>query len=258
VSDRQSFGSTADADSPGPLTVVVDGVEVTYRTRIGGSRSLKRLLVGRHPEESVQEVRALKGVSFTVHEGESVGLVGDNGSGKTTLLRTIAGLLRITEGEILVRSTPVLLGVAAALEPELSGRRNVFLGATALGMSRADIEARFDDIVGFSGIGSAIERPLRTYSSGMMARLRFAIATATTPDILLVDEALAVGDASFKQRSEERMRELLERAGTIFLVSHNLAEVERVCQRAIWLEDGIIRKDGPTDAVLEAYRSSRT
>jgi teichoic acid transport system ATP-binding protein len=256
VHDRRTSRSTGDADALRSPTVVVDGVAVTYRTRISGTRSLKRSLVGGHREESIQQVQALKGVSFTVHEGESVGLVGDNGSGKTTLLRTIAGLLRVTDGEVRVRSMPVLLGVAAALEPELSGRRNVFLGATALGMSRADIEALFDDIVGFSGIGPAIERPLRTYSSGMMARLRFAIATATTPDILLIDEALAVGDLSFKQRSQERMRELLERASTIFLVSHNLTEVEHVCQRVVWLEDGIVRKDGPTGAVLDAYRSS--
>lgn len=256
MSDTPRTPVEAASTAAAPLTVAIDRVGVTYRTRISGTRSIKRTIVGSHREESVQRVRALKGISFTVHEGESVGLVGDNGSGKTTLLRTIAGLLRVTDGEVRVRSIPVLLGVAAALEPELSGRRNVYLGGTALGMSRAQIEAQFDDIVDFSGIGHAIERPLRTYSSGMMARLRFAIATATTPDILLVDEALAVGDLSFKQRSEARMKQLLERAGTIFLVSHNLAELERVCQRAIWLEDGIVRKDGAVAEVLNAYRSA--
>lgn len=257
MSDASNRHTATTPASDAPLTVSVQHAGVTYEVRTRSVRSLKRVLVGGRRDTPGRQVRALDRVSFTAREGESIGLVGDNGSGKTTLLRTMAGLLRVTEGAVRVRSVPVLLGVAAALEPELSGRRNVYLGGTALGMSRAHIDERFDDIVDFSGVGEAIDRPFRTYSSGMMARLRFSIATATTPDILLIDEALAVGDASFKQRSERRMMELLERAGTIFFVSHNHAEIRRVCTRAIWLDAGAIRADGPSDDVIAAYRAAR-
>jgi teichoic acid transport system ATP-binding protein len=199
-------------------------------------------------------VSALRGVSLVAHEGESIGIVGRNGSGKSTLLRTIAGLTVPTRGRVLADGTPVLLGVSAALMPNLSGQRNVILGGLAMGLTRDEVEARFDDVVELAGIGPAIHRPMRTYSSGMSARLSFAIATAARPHVLLVDEALNTGDAEFRDRSQDRMQELQASAGTVFLVSHSLTTVTRTCNRALWIDSGLLRVDGPAEPVVHAYR----
>jgi teichoic acid transport system ATP-binding protein len=232
-------------------------VAVTYQVYTERSAPTLKALVARGVRSrATQEVRAVRGVSFDVHEGEAIGLIGPNGSGKSTLLRAVAGLLRTTAGEIRVRSMPVLLGVGAALEPELSGRRNVVLGGTALGMSRDEVAARFDDIVDFAGVREFIDLPLKAFSSGMAARLRFSIASALQPDVLMIDEALSVGDAEFRRRSRERMRELISKAGVIFLVSHSLQQVLEVCDRVIWLEKGVVARDGPAAEVVAAYRDA--
>jgi teichoic acid transport system ATP-binding protein len=215
--------------------------------------TLKRFMSKRGRSRTPRTVRAVDDVSFELKEGEALGLIGRNGAGKTTLLRGVAGLLPLTGGRVLARSEPVLLGVGAALHPELSGRRNVFLGATALGMSRVEVDERLEEIVTFAGVEDFVDMPLRAYSSGMMARLRFAIASAVEPDILLIDEALNVGDRAFRKRSQERMEELLDRAGAIVLVSHSLSSVRDICTRVIWLDRGKVVLDGLPDDVISAY-----
>ncbi len=198
-------------------------------------------------------IHAIKGVSFDVHAGEAVGVIGSNGSGKSTLLTAIAGGLPIADGEILASDEAKLLGVGETLMPATTGIRNIRLGCLALGMSPADVDANIDDIAEFTQLGEALDRPMRTYSSGMRARLQFAIATSVRPRILLVDEALAVGDRSFKRRSLQRMNSLLADAGALMLVSHNLNELDRQCTRGLWIEDGLLRADGPIGDVIEEY-----
>lgn len=253
---------TATAVPPPPErgrpTVVVSGVEVDYRVYATGKRTEEapRLLRRRSGLRRTQVVHALRGVSLVAHEGEAIGIVGANGSGKSTLLRVVAGLTRPTRGTVHAAGEPALLGVGAALLRDLSGERNVVLGGLALGMTRAQVEARYDSIVEFAGIGEFIELPMRTYSSGMSARLRFAIAAARTSSVLLIDEALAVGDAEFARRSEARIAQLRAEAGTVILVSHQLGSITATCQRVLWLDRGRVRMDGPTDEVVAAYRAA--
>jgi teichoic acid transport system ATP-binding protein len=201
-------------------------------------------------------VHAVKGVSFTAYQGEAVGLIGSNGSGKSTLLRAVAGLLPTDRGRIYTAGQPSLLGVNAALFQDLSGERNVVLGCLAMGMNVAEVKQRTPEIIEFSGInerGDFSSLPMKTYSSGMGARLKFSIAAARSHDVLMIDEALATGDALFRRKSEDRVRELREGAGTVFLVSHSLSSIRDTCTRVIWLESGLIRMDGPTDEVTAAY-----
>jgi teichoic acid transport system ATP-binding protein len=201
-------------------------------------------------------IHAVRGVEFDVYEGESVGIVGSNGSGKSTLLRTVAGLLPATGGDVFVRSLPALLGVNAVLRPLMTGRRNVQIGLLAQGLRHEEAEALMDDVIAFAELDDFIDLPMNTYSSGMRARLHFAIATAIAPEILLIDEALAVGDRHFREKSAQRLDEHRSEAGTMLLVSHNLGEIRRSCQRTIWIEQGVIREDGPTEDVLRAYEAS--
>ena len=239
-------------------TVVVQDVEVEYRVYATGRRTeeAQRLLRRGSGLRRTQVVHALRGVSLVAHEGEALGIIGANGSGKSTLLRVVAGLVRPTRGTVRADGDPALLGVGAALLKDLSGERNVLLGGLALGMTRAQVQERYDDIVAFAGIGEFIDLPMRTYSSGMSARLRFAIAAARTSSVLLVDEALAVGDAEFARRSEARIAQLREQAGTVVLVSHQLGSITATCDRVVWLDRGRVRMDGPTDEVVAAYRAS--
>jgi len=241
--------------STAPLTIRVRDVHVDYEVYEDRRAALRQRLVTRQGTGR-SLVHALKGVSFDVAEGEAVGIVGSNGSGKSTLLAALAGLITPTSGEILVAEEPKLLGVGATLIPSASGYRNIRLGCLALGMSRAEIDERIDEIVEFTELGEAIQRPLRTYSSGMRARLHFAIATSVKPRILLIDEALAVGDRAFRAKSQQRIQELLDAAGTLLLVSHSLDEIRKQCNRVIWLEQGLIKADGPVDTVLEEYAAS--
>ncbi|MGN6686354.1 MAG: ABC transporter ATP-binding protein [Actinomycetales bacterium] len=243
-----------------PPTVVVDDVHVVYRvygsgTGKGNAANAFRRILRRQNAPTLREVHAVKGVSFTAYEGEAIGLIGRNGSGKSTLLRAIAGLLPPERGTVWTRGKASLLGVNAALMNDLSGERNVELGCLAMGMTPQQVKDSYEDIVDFAGIGDFISLPMRTYSSGMGARLRFAIAAAQSHDVLLIDEALATGDAEFRQKSERRIAELREEAGTVFLVSHSLAVVRETCDRAIWLEDGRMLMDGPADDVVDAYEA---
>ncbi|PYF99393.1 teichoic acid transport system ATP-binding protein [Georgenia satyanarayanai] len=223
-----------------------------------GNASLKRLLKGRGSIGGVREVHAVKDVSFVAYHGESIGIVGRNGSGKSTLLRALAGLIPPTNGEIYTAGTPALLGVNAVLMRELSGERNVMIGGQALGLTPKQVREKMDDIVSFAGVEDYIDLPMKAYSSGMAARLRFAISTAAVPDILMIDEALATGDAEFQARSRERVAEIREAAGTVFLVSHSDSTVRAMCDRALWLDKGRLVMDGPANEVCDAYQAARS
>jgi teichoic acid transport system ATP-binding protein len=234
-------------------TVVVDGIHVVYKVKADRSRTAPRSRLISGGPSRMKEVHAVRGVSFVAYEGESVGLLGRNGSGKSTLLRVIAGLHPPTKGIVYADGQPTLLGVGAALMPELSGARNIRLGGLAMGLTTKEVEEGFDAVVEFSGLGEFIDNPLSTYSSGMGARLRFAIATARTPPVLLVDEALATGDAAFRKKSEDRIRKLRDEAGTIFVVSHSLPSILESCTRAIWMDQGQIMADGDVEEVADLY-----
>jgi teichoic acid transport system ATP-binding protein len=238
-----------------PTAVVAERAGVAYELYVERQRSIRRLLSGEIRERQRQTIDAMSDVSFTAAVGESIGVIGHNGSGKSTLLRTIGGLVGATTGAVRVRSTPVLLDVRAALEPSLSARQNVMLGGAALRIPREELHSRVDEIIAFAGVEEFADVPLRAFSSGMRARLQFAIATARTPKILLIDEALSVGDAEFRGRSNARMREVIQRAGTIFLVSHSMRAVLEVCERVLWMDHGRLVADGPSGAVIDAYHS---
>ena len=198
-------------------------------------------------------IEAVNGVSFETHRGEAIGVIGSNGSGKSTLLSALAGLIKPTSGEILVSCEPKLLGVGAVLLNGATGIRNIRLGCLALGMSSDELDDRVAEIVEFTGLGEAIDRPLKTYSAGMRARLHFAISTAVQPEILLIDEALSVGDKEFRKKSRAKIESLLANAGTLFLVSHSTNEIQRLCTRGLWLEKGKILADGPVGDVVAEY-----
>jgi teichoic acid transport system ATP-binding protein len=238
--------------------VIVDDVHVEYKVlatgkRVKGAEAQRGVLKRGRKTTSVH---ALKGVSFTAYEGENIGIIGSNGSGKSTLMRSIVGLTPTSRGSIYATARPAMLGVGAALLRDLSGGRNVMLGGLALGMSAAEIEEQYDTIVDFSGIRDFIDYPMRTYSSGMTARLKFAIATARTHEILIVDEALGVGDRDFRKRSEDRIREIRDAAGTVFLVSHSMKSIRDTCDRVIWIEKGVLMMDGDPKDVIDAYGDS--
>jgi teichoic acid transport system ATP-binding protein len=240
----------------GKPTVVAKDVHVDYRSYSSGKAvGNERYLLRR--QRGVRTVHALRGLSFVVREGESIGVIGRNGSGKSTLMRAIAGLITPTRGAVYAQERPALLGVNAALMPELPGSKNVIIGGLALGMSRSEIESRYEDIVDFSGVREFIDLPMKTYSSGMAARLRFAIAISRDHQILLVDEALSVGDKEFQAKSEARIRELREQAGCVFLVSHSMPSIRNTCTRALWIDGGVLRMDGLPEDVIAAYESSR-
>ncbi|WP_418275972.1 ABC transporter ATP-binding protein [Isoptericola jiangsuensis] len=243
------------------VTVAVQDVHVRYRVastdaterrrRRHALGRVARTVLGNDPKVIV---RALSGISFVAHSGEQVGIVGQNGSGKSTLLRIIAGLETPARGRVLAESTPVLIGVNAALVPDLSGEENIRLGCLAMGLTPTQADAATPEVTELAGLGKAIYLPMKTYSSGMGARLRFAIAAAANPHILLIDEALSTGDAAFKERSDARMQSLRAGAGTVFLVSHAAQTIEESCTRAIWLNYGRLVLDGPADDVALRYR----
>jgi len=240
--------------------VVVDDLHVVYRVygAGGGDRgtaatTLMRLL-RKQRRPSIREVHAIRGISFVAYRGDAVGVIGRNGSGKSTLLRAIAGLLPAEQGAVYTDGHGALLGVNAALLDDLTGEKNVTLGCLAMGMTRQETRENYPKIVEFSGVGDFVGLPMRAYSTGMGSRLRFAIASAKSHDILLVDEALATGDAEFRTKSHRRIDELRAQAGTVFLVAHNLGEIEATCNRVIWMEKGqIVRAGEDVPGIIDAY-----
>ncbi len=251
-------GTRTDAieNAPRPM-IVADNVHVNYRVYASGKKmstresltSLRSFRGGR----DLQTVPALRGVSFTATEGESIGVVGHNGSGKSTLFRAMTGLIPPSEGAIYARDRPVLLGVNAALVPELSGENNIRLGLLAMGFSPEEAAARVDEIADFAELNDFIYHPMRTYSSGMGARLKFAIASAKAHSILLIDEALAVGDRRFRTKSEKRINELRDSAGLVMIVSHSVGSLKQTCERVLWVHKGELIADGPADDVIAEY-----
>ncbi len=241
-------------------TVICDDLHVVYRV-VGSSSSgspglaLRRMLKRQSTSTVFRKVHAVRGVSFVAREGDAIALIGRNGSGKSTLLRAIAGLLPAEDGAVYTSGRPSLLGVNAALMRDLPGEENILLGAMAMGMTREQALARREWIVEFADLGDFISLPMTAYSSGMAARLRFAIAASTGHEILMIDEALATGDAEFRRRSERRIMELRADAGTVFLVSHSLGVVRMTCNRAIWLEKGRVVMDGEANEVVDAYEA---
>lgn len=258
---QQQSRHEVPAAEPRP-TVIVDRLNIVYRvhgagTGRGSATSALNRIVNRKIGPTMREIHAVKGVSFETAEGDSIGVIGRNGSGKSTLLAAIAGLLPPESGKVYTHGQPTLLGVNAALLKDLTGERNIQLGCLAMGMSKEQAMAARDGIVEFSGLKEDfISLPMRTYSSGMSARLRFSIAAAKSHDVLLIDEALATGDVEFQRRSEARIKELRQEAGTVFLVSHSHGVIRETCNRSIWMDAGIIKMDGPTDEVLDAYEAS--
>jgi teichoic acid transport system ATP-binding protein len=239
--------------STAELAVSVQHVDIKYKVYEEQFFSAREMFARGLRSRQSTTVHAVKDVSFDVRVGEAVGIIGSNGSGKSTLLRAIGGLQSLSAGRILIRGESQLLGVSAALKPQLSGYRNVMLGGLSMGLDRDSIAGQMDEIVEFSGLGDAMGRPLKTYSSGMRARLAFSIATLRIPEVLLIDEALAVGDKDFREKSLQRLREIRDEAGTILLVTHNLNEIRQTCSRAIWLSDGVVRADGDVETVIDQY-----
>jgi teichoic acid transport system ATP-binding protein len=265
--DVEGYSHDVDSAPPGlgDPSIVVDDLHVIYRiyggrrgTGGGPAPSWARRLLNRSSGHvgAVTEIPAIRGISFMARHGESIGVVGRNGSGKSTLLRAIGGLIPPTRGAVYVSGEPSLLGVNAVLMSELSGERNIMIGGLALGLTPAQVRERFEDIVEFAGIGEFVNLPMKAYSSGMGARLRFAISSAATPEVLMIDEALATGDAEFRAKSKDRIDAIRENAGTIFLVSHSLASVQGMCSRALWIDKGILKMDGPAAEVCAAYRAA--
>ena len=239
-----------------PPAVLVSGVGVTYRSYVERVPTVRRL-VARRRLRMATTVVALDEVSFEVRKGETFGLVGDNGAGKSTLLRVIARTMRPDSGVVTVLGeTSTLLQLGAGFNLELSGRRNVYLSGLAHGLRKAEITRLFDDIVEYAGLVEAIDRPLKSYSSGMVSRLAFSISMHLLPDILLLDEVLAVGDAGFRDKSLAAMRDLLVRGGTVIVASHSLQMVVEMCDRVLWLERGRVRGLDRAETVVEAYRQA--
>ena len=237
--------------------VVVDNAHIVYKVLASGKRATNNLIGGGlfSKKMEVREVHAVKGVSFTVYEGDSIGIIGTNGSGKSSLMRAVAGLTPLSKGAIYATARPSLLGVGAALLPNLSGEKNIVLGGLAMGFDNQEVNSKVQSITEFAGIEEFVQYPMRTYSSGMSARLRFAIAASKDHDILIIDEALAVGDQKFRNRAEQRMREMHENAGTVFVVSHSMKSILDTCTRVIWLERGELRMDGDPQVVIDAYNA---
>lgn len=201
-------------------------------------------------------VRALSAINLRVNPGEAIGLVGHNGSGKSTLLRVIAGLLRPTEGSVLVGHMPRLLGVNAALNQRLTGKQNIEVGCLALGLSKAEAREQAQNVAAFSELGDFLDLPVLSYSSGMRQRLAFSISAVVSPEIVLVDEALAVGDWSFKQKCLERLGAIRDNAGVVLIASHAMNEIVETCGRVVWLHQGEIVMDGEPPEVIDAYKGS--
>ena len=235
--------------------ISVEHVSVTYRTTYERRPTLKRRLAQlKRRRRVVREVEALRDVSFAVPHGTVLGVVGMNGAGKSTLMRTIAGILPPTHGRVEVNGrVSTLLALGVGFNGRLTGRENVVLGGLAAGFTRDEIEARYDEIAAFAELGDFMELPMRTYSSGMYGRLAFSVAVHMEPDILLIDEALSVGDARFKRKSFDKMRELCSESRTIVIVSHALRSVRELCTEAVWMHKGQVAMWDDSAAVVNAY-----
>ena len=235
-------------------SVVVDGLWKNFRLYHERNQFLKAAIL-RGRRARYEEFWALRDLSFEVPTGQTFGVIGSNGSGKSTLLKCLAGILVPDRGQVTTHGrVSALLELGAGFHPELSGRENVYLNGAILGLKKAEITARFDDIVGFAGLSEFIDTPVKNYSSGMFVRLGFAVAANVEPDVLLVDEVLSVGDEMFQRKSAERIERFRREGRTIVFVSHGLGQVEQLCEQVAWIDHGELKMVGPAADVISAYR----
>ncbi len=236
---------------------VIEVSDVSMRFRMNSDKimSLKEFVTtAMRGKLQYQEFTALDHVSFTVKRGETLGLIGRNGAGKSTMLKIISGILKPTEGNVVCCGNVVpMLELGSGFDFDLTGRENIFLNGAILGYSEDFLNAKYDEIVEFSELGNFIETPIRNYSSGMLARLAFSVATMVQPEVLIVDEILAVGDAAFQEKSKRRMLELMGGGTTVLFVSHSLSQVREMCGRVVWLEYGRVKMGGEAQEVCDAY-----
>jgi ABC-type polysaccharide/polyol phosphate transport system ATPase subunit len=239
-----------------PPAVEVQDLVVRYRTNVDRNPSLRRQVATMGRRRMSREITALDGVSLTVPRGGVLGVIGANGAGKTTLLRTMAGILPPASGRVVVRGeVTTLLSLGVGFNKTLSGRENIYLGGLASGSSVKEVEEKVEAIVEFAELEEWIDMPVDTYSSGMYSRLAFSVAVHMDPDILLIDESLATGDASFRDKASNRMKEMVKGAGAIVLVSHALRFVTELADQAVWLHKGKIRQQGRPEEVIGGYQS---
>jgi ABC-type polysaccharide/polyol phosphate transport system ATPase subunit len=236
--------------------IKVKNVSMRYMITHDRIQSLKEYTVAFLKRKLVyEEFWALKDVSFEVKKGEVVGIIGRNGAGKSTLLKVISGILRPTEGNVKIEGNIVpMLELGSGFDTDLTGRENIYLNGSILGYSEGFLKERYNEIVEFAELSKFINVPIRNYSSGMLMRLAFSIATVVNPDILIVDEILAVGDEAFQAKSKARMLELMGGGTTVLFVSHNLDQIREMCNRVVWLDEGVIKMVGETQLVCDAYR----
>jgi len=237
--------------------IMIEVNDVTMRFRMNSDKimSLKEFVTtALRGKLKYQEFTALDHVSFSVKRGETLGLIGRNGAGKSTMLKVISGILKPTEGSVTCHGNVVpMLELGSGFDMDLTGKENIFLNGAILGYSEGFLKAKYDEIVEFSELGQFIEVPIRNYSSGMLARLAFSIATVVQPEILIVDEILSVGDAQFQEKSKRRMMELMGGGTTVLFVSHSIEQIREMCSKAIWLEKGKIRVVGDAKELCDAY-----
>lgn len=239
---------------------IIEVNNVTIRFSLASEKidSMKDYLVKRlRGVISYNEFFALKNVSFKMNKGESIGLIGLNGCGKSTLLKTIAGVLKPYKGNVKVYGNIApLIELGAGFDLDLTAEENVYLNGALLGYSREQMSAYYEDIVEFSELEAFMASPVKNFSSGMLARLGFAIATIGQPDLLIVDETLSVGDFKFQEKCEQRIQSILEKGTSLLFVSHAIEQVEKLCKRVIWIEKGQVVKDGPTEIIAEEYKNA--
>ena len=236
--------------------VHLETVSVRYRVPSERVRTFKEYFIRRlKGEVQMRTFWALQDVTLDIYRGEVFGLVGVNGAGKSTLLKVVARVLRPTKGRVIVKGRVApLLELGAGFHPELTGEENIFLNGALLGFSHREMQEKYDQIVEFAELGQFIKAPIRTYSSGMYARLGFSVATATEPDVLIVDEVLSVGDEAFQKKCNARIEAFRQRGSAILLVSHSMDTIEKMCQRAAWLDHGVLKAIGEPLQVIRAYR----
>ena len=236
---------------------MIEVSDVTMRFRLNNDKimSLKEFVTtALRGKLEFQEFTALSDVSFTVQAGETLGLIGRNGAGKSTMLKIISGILKPTKGRVVCRGNVVpMLELGSGFDFDLTGKENIFLNGAILGYSEEFLKAKFDEIVAFSELGQFIDVPIRNYSSGMLARLAFSVATVVNPEILIVDEILSVGDAAFQEKSKRRMLELMGGGTTVLFVSHSLEQIREMCSHVVWLEHGQVKAAGETEQICDLY-----
>ncbi len=241
-----------------PVIIKVDHVSMKFNLSSEKFDSFKEYVIKRiKGQVSIEEFWALNDVSFEVYKGDSIGLIGLNGSGKSTMLKTIAGVLKPTKGSVKVSgSIAPLIELGAGFDMDLTARENVFLNGALLGYTRSEMQSYYDDIVDFSELHNFMDVPVKNFSSGMVSRLAFAIATIGIPDILIVDEVLSVGDFQFQEKCEQRIQNMMEHGTTILFVSHSIDQVQKICSKIVWLEQGNMKCFGDAKVICDEYRRS--